>query len=196
MQRRVFRSLEQFSEVLLLMRGRLRAKYLKLRGASVEKKVFLDSHCKIDNPWCLCIGKHTLIERCVYLKIVNVEALLKLGDYVFIGYGAKFDVQQKVIVGDHSLIAPGCFITDHRHGLQPELRIDQQPCVANPVNIATNVWIGTGAVITAGINIGTGAVVGANAVVTQDVAPMAVVGGVPAKLLYYRNSQNIRNREV
>ncbi len=159
------------------------------------EKVFLDAHCKIDKPWCINIGKHTLIERGVYLKIVNEEALLQLADYVFIGQGSEFDVQQKVIVGAHSLIAPGCFITDHRHGLLAELRIDQQPCVAKPINIAENVWIGAGTVITAGVNIGAGAVVSANAVVTRDVAPMAVVGGVPAKLLYYRDSQNIRSRE-
>lgn len=49
------------------------------------------------------------------------------------------------------------------------------------VRIGHDVWIGHGAIVMAGVEIGTGAVVGAGAVVTKDVAPYAVVVGVPAK---------------
>lgn len=55
-----------------------------------------------------------------------------------------------------------------------------------PVNIGNDVWIGANVVIMNGINIGTGAVIGANSVVTHDVAPYEVVGGVPAKNIKYR----------
>lgn len=49
-------------------------------------------------------------------------------------------------------------------------------------------WIGFDAVVLPGIKIGDGAVIGANAVVTKDVPPYAIVGGVPAKLIRYRFS--------
>jgi len=49
------------------------------------------------------------------------------------------------------------------------------------VTIGHDVWIGHGVTITAGVTVGTGAVIGAGAVVTKDVAPYAVVGGVPAR---------------
>lgn len=49
-----------------------------------------------------------------------------------------------------------------------------------------DVWIGDGAVVLAGVRIGTGAIVGANAVVTADVEPYAVVGGMPARRLRMR----------
>ena len=49
--------------------------------------------------------------------------------------------------------------------------------------IEDDVWIGSGAVITDGVRVGQGAVIAAGAVVTKDVAPHTVVGGVPAKLL-------------
>ena len=47
-------------------------------------------------------------------------------------------------------------------------------------------WIGSNSTIIDGIRIGAGAVIAANSVVTKDVPPYAVVGGVPAKILRYR----------
>ncbi|MEM9427415.1 MAG: DapH/DapD/GlmU-related protein [Pseudomonadota bacterium] len=54
------------------------------------------------------------------------------------------------------------------------------------VTIGHDVWIGHGVTITAGVAVGTGAVIGAGAVVTRDVAPYAVVGGVPARVIKRR----------
>lgn len=55
-----------------------------------------------------------------------------------------------------------------------------------PAEIGNDVWIGQNAVIMDGVKIGDGAIVAAGAVVTKDVAPYAIVGGVPAKLIKYR----------
>ena len=52
--------------------------------------------------------------------------------------------------------------------------------------IGNDVWIGTRSIIMDGVSIGHGAVVAANTVVTKDVPPFAVVGGVPAKIIKYR----------
>lgn len=56
--------------------------------------------------------------------------------------------------------------------------------------IGNDVWIGTDAVIMQGVTIGDGAVVAAGALVTKDVPPYAIVGGVPAKIIRYRFAQN------
>lgn len=52
--------------------------------------------------------------------------------------------------------------------------------------INDDVWIGYGATILSGVHIGQGAVVAAGAVVTSDIPPYAIVGGVPAKVIKYR----------
>ena len=55
-----------------------------------------------------------------------------------------------------------------------------------PCKIGNDIWIGDGANIKAGVEVGDGAVVGAGAMVTKDVPPYAIVGGVPAKIIRYR----------
>ncbi len=57
--------------------------------------------------------------------------------------------------------------------------------------IGPDVWIGHGVKIISGISVGCGAVIAAGAVVTKDVPPYAIVGGVPAKIIRYRFSDSI-----
>ena len=52
--------------------------------------------------------------------------------------------------------------------------------------IGNDVWMGAGAKILCGVKVGTGAVIGSNAVVTKDVPAYAVVGGVPARIIRFR----------
>ena len=59
------------------------------------------------------------------------------------------------------------------------------------IEIGDDVWIGLRATICAGVKIGQGAVIAAGAVVTKDVPPYAIVGGVPAKVIKYRFSEDI-----
>lgn len=59
------------------------------------------------------------------------------------------------------------------------------------VIVGNDVWIGSHALILGGVKIGDGAVIGAGAVVTKDVPPYAIVGGVPASIIRFRFSQEI-----
>ena len=63
---------------------------------------------------------------------------------------------------------------------------------AGKIIIGNDVWIGAYTVIIAGVTIGDGAVIGAGAVVTKDIEPYAVVGGVPARVIKYRFNEEIR----
>lgn len=165
----------------------MRALWLSLRGASIGQKVTVGTRCRVTRPWCVTLGTRTSVEEGIYIKSVSDAALIDIGTFVFIGRGCEFDVMERVSVGDHTQIAPGCFITDHNHGTAADLRIDQQTCVVGPVIIGRDVWLGARVTVLAGVTIGDGAVVAAHAVVTKDVPPMAIVAGVPAKILCYRN---------
>lgn len=158
----------------------LRAALLRSRGANVGRRVGVAARCRIDRPWGLKIGSHSRIESDVWMKLVSHSALLTVGEFSFIGRGSQFDVLGSVHIGDHSLIAPGCFVTDHNHQICSDLRIDQQVCGVATVRIGSDVWLGAKVIVLPGVSIGDGAVVAAGAVVRSDVAPYSIVGGVPA----------------
>jgi virginiamycin A acetyltransferase len=58
------------------------------------------------------------------------------------------------------------------------------------IAVGHDVWIGVGAMILSGVKIGNGAIVAAGAVVTKDVPPYSIVGGVPAKVIRMRLSDS------
>jgi acetyltransferase-like isoleucine patch superfamily enzyme len=61
------------------------------------------------------------------------------------------------------------------------------------IAVDDDVWIGYGATIMSGVHIGQGAIVAGGAVVTKDVPPYAVVGGIPAKIIKFRFEENVIN---
>lgn len=75
--------------------------------------------------------------------------------------------------------------TTHNYSDRSSAIADQGHC-AGHIYIGNDVWICSNVVLTANIEIGDGAIVAAGAVVTSDVPPFAIYGGVPAKLIKYR----------
>ena len=68
-----------------------------------------------------------------------------------------------------------------------------EACTKGDIIVDDDVWIGERATIMSGVHIGQGAVIAAGSVVTHDIPPYAVVGGVPAKIIKYRFSKEIIN---
>lgn len=103
---------------------------------------------------------------------------------------------EQVIIGNYCSIGPECvFMTggEHRYdGLSTYPFRTKLGLCANesitrgPIVLKDDVWLGMRVTVMSGVTIGKGAVVAAGAVVTRDVPPYAIVGGVPAKIIKYR----------
>jgi acetyltransferase-like isoleucine patch superfamily enzyme len=96
---------------------------------------------------------------------------------VLYGHGG-LTIGAGVRIAAHVVIIPG----SHNFA-DPDRLIYEQGMTYAGVTIGDDVWIGTGAKILDGVTVGRGAVIAAGAVVTKDVAPLAIVGGVPAKVI-------------
>lgn len=111
---------------------------------------------------------------------------IEIGEDTIIGDHAFLDGRDKLIIGSHTDIASQVMIYNSEHDLSKE---DFSAIVA-PVVISDYVFIGPRVTIMPGVRIGKGAVVAGGAVVTKDVEPFTIVGGVPAKLIGERKNKN------
>jgi len=149
-----------------------------------------------------------------YLKLSNkiriwyVSRILKIFDYdvnnffengVYIGNGTNVKIGkychinehvfiQGAIIGDYVMIAPNVSILNSTHNFDrvdiPMIKQGEEK-YNNPI-IEDDVWLGRNVIVLPGVKIGKSSIVAAGAVVTKDVEPFSIVGGVPAKVIKKR----------
>ncbi len=105
---------------------------------------------------------------------------ITVGRDVFINACCHFQDHGGVTIGDGCQIGHNVVFATLNHGLSPE---DRQNTYPAPIVLGRNVWVGSNATILQGVIIGDNAVIAAGAVVTKDVEPATIVGGVPAKVI-------------
>ncbi len=113
-----------------------------------------------------------------------VHGPVTLGRNVSLNARAVLDGGVKgIVVGDDTRIATGATLFAFNHGMAADRPIREQPVTSEGIHIGCDVWIGANAGVTDGVTIGDHAVVAMGAVVTKDVPPWAIVGGVPAQVI-------------
>lgn len=115
---------------------------------------------------------------------------ISIGKNSHIGQHCHISAINCIEIGDDVLIGRWLTIVDNAHGTSNKGTNNIAPSKRSlyskgSVKIGNRVWIGDKVTILPGVNIGQGAIIGANSVVTKDVPPDAVVGGVPAKIILY-----------
>ncbi len=138
------------------------------KQASIGKGTKIHATVILRQAYNIEIGSGCLINHNNVLQAGKIDGKIKIGNYVHTGANVM------IIAFNHAF--------DSR-----EIPTIQQDYYDADVIIGDDVWIGGGAIILAGVTIGRGAIIAAGAVVNKDVPEYAIVGGVPAAVLKYRN---------
>jgi acetyltransferase-like isoleucine patch superfamily enzyme len=122
-------------------------------------------------------------------KVRCHEGLVSIGAKTVLGQECTISAYQHVSIGRECVIADRVMMIDFDHGMvEVDRPIRLQGIYKRDVHVGNNVWIGYGACILRGVTIGDNAVIGTNSVVTKDVPPNAVVGGVPGRVIRMREA--------
>lgn len=143
----------------------------------------------LTNPRAISIGKKVLIRKGARLEAVGhwdgKRPKIKIGDGTAIQFYFHCGAAESVTIGKNVLIGGRVYVSDHDHCFDNPMwppRLNRK-INSKPVVIEDGVWLGEGCAILKGVTIGRRAVVGANAVVTKDIPPFSIVGGIPARVI-------------
>jgi acetyltransferase-like isoleucine patch superfamily enzyme len=153
------------------------------RGVYLDQNTYLHA-C----PKGIELGDRTIVMHGAVLHVYNFRNMphsgIKIGKDCLVGEYSVIRGQGGVTIGDRVYTSPFTQIIAVNHVFDdPNRPFIEQGITAEGIVIEDDVWLGAGAIITDGVRVGKGAVVAAGSVVTKDVLPHTVVGGVPAKII-------------
>lgn len=144
----------------------------------ISKKATIYRHARINK---VSIGDYSYIGKGTIIHDTTIGRFCSISDYCVIGLPAHFI----------STISSSPLFNYRKNGTKSTWVTKNMRSIPFDVEIGNDVWIGYGAMIAGPVKIGNGAVVAGDAVVTKDVPPYAIVGGVPAKVIRYRFPQGV-----
>jgi len=158
------------------------AKYYLRKCTSVGKYVSVNGKPIIKNKGQIHLGNEVRVwSEFNQAKIfVRKGGTLKVGDYSRIN-GAHISVMNEIEIGSYVRISPYVLIMDSDH--HNVYNHSSNEFKTSKIVIEDDVWIASKVSILKGVRIGKGAVIATNAVVTKDVPPYTMVGGIPAKVI-------------
>lgn len=133
-----------------------------------------------------------IFEKCGDNVIIKTNAIFGQGSGIVLGsrsqLGKNSFIGQDVQIGCDVIMGPNVTIWSVMHSFsRTDIPINQQGSTeVNPPIIGNDVWLGQNVVVMPGVKIGDHAIIGTGAVVTKDIEPWTIVGGVPARLIRKR----------
>jgi maltose O-acetyltransferase len=107
---------------------------------------------------------------------------LEIGEGTYINYGCSIGATELVRIGPRCNIGSHVIMMDNDfHRMEPERRDELPPSA--PIVLEANVWLGVRVIVLRGVTIGEGSVVAAGSVVSKNVPPRTLVGGIPARTI-------------
>jgi acetyltransferase-like isoleucine patch superfamily enzyme len=138
------------------------------------------------HPETFEIGDGVFVGASAYIQ-GRFDGRFVVGDHVWIGPQSYFDARD-LVLEEYVGWGPGAKVLGSAHtGVPIEVPVIQTDLKIRPVRVGAWADIGTQAVLLPGVTVGKGALVGAGAVVVEDVPAFAVVAGVPARFLKWRD---------
>lgn len=188
------------------LRGRILKQIFQIQGECQKLKIFRNVdispfHSTLScgnsvsiHPFSILHGKILLKDNVFIHRFVSIRSFSGM---ITIGVGTTINSFTNIIgggdikIGNYVSIAPKVTIVASNHAYSDSSKlIKEQGITCLGIEISDDVWIGANAVILDGVSIGRGAVLAAGAVVTKNVEPFTIVGGVPAKIIKRRQVSN------
>lgn len=142
--------------------------------------------------YCRTIAKHHLRSYGVDLRVNNpcvFEGDVSVGNHCNFN-GMKVLGGGKITFGDYFHSGIECMIITQNHNYDGEMIPYDNTYIRKNINIGDCVWFGNRVLVVGNVTIGEGAIIAAGAVVSNDVPPLAIVGGNPAKVIKFRDKDN------
>ncbi len=168
---------------------KIRAWYYSGKLLSCGRRPRMGENCIIGNASGISIGNNLTCFGNDYL-FANEGGRIFIGNNVSINFNVMINASEdgRIVIGDDVLIASGVVMRSSNHRFsEKRVPINMQGHEPGFIIVKNNVWIASNAVLLPNITVGEGAIIAAGAVVTKDVEPYSIVGGVPAVKIKDRN---------
>lgn len=196
----------------------LRGVWWRIHLKKVKGIMFIGKGVRLRYPSYISVGKNFIVEDYVEIMGLSKEGIV-CGDNVTIGsfaiikpssyYGNSVGIglrignnsnigpynyvgcSGQITIGDNVLVGQRVHFAAENHVFEDTSRpMRDQGVKSESITIEDDCWIGSGSIILDGVTVGKGAIVAAGAVVTHNVPPYKIVGGVPARIIKSRIPQS------
>ena len=194
--RLTLRELRDWAEAVLeAMPGEIgiamRRIYFDMRLSACGLNLAISNRVTVTCPFSIDIGHNCYFGRDCRVY-ATPESTISIGNNFSANTNVMINARGKgkIVIGDNVSVGPNVVLRANDHVFErSEILIKDQGMTEGAISIGNDVWIAANAVILKDVSIGDGAVIAAGAIVTHNIAPYVIVGGVPARVIGERKNE-------